>query len=104
MPVVEWESASGRPVLRKDVEPLAELLAEDLAEWPDDAWLAFDDYQFATESPFAEEFVERVLALCPAQALPHEPQASELGDVAPHPLRRHLRDGPQPPGDEPGRA
>ncbi len=55
--------ATGTP--EQDVEPLAELLAEDLADWPDDAWLAFDDYQFASESPFAEEFVERVLALCP---------------------------------------
>lgn len=55
--------ATGTP--EQDVEPLAELLAEDLAEWPDDAWLAFDDYQFACESPFAEEFVERLLALCP---------------------------------------
>ncbi len=55
--------ATGTP--EQDVEPLAELLAEDLAEWPADAWLAFDDYQFACESPFAEEFVERVLALCP---------------------------------------
>ena len=55
--------ATGTP--EKDVEPLAELLAEDLADWPQDAWLAFDDYQFACESPFAEEFVERVLALCP---------------------------------------
>ena len=55
--------ATGTP--EQDVEPLAELLAEDLAEWPEDAWLAFDDYQFASESPFAEEFVERVLALCP---------------------------------------
>ena len=55
--------ATGTP--EKDVEPLAELLAEDLADWPEDAWLAFDDYQFACESPFAEEFVERVLALCP---------------------------------------
>src|SRR4029453_4931967 len=38
---------------------------EDLADWPQDAWLAFDDYQFACESSFAEEFVARVLALCP---------------------------------------
>ncbi|MGH3142703.1 MAG: hypothetical protein ACRDO9_06190, partial [Gaiellales bacterium] len=59
--------ATGTP--EKDVEPLAELLAEDLAKWPDDAWLAFDDYQFACESPFAEEFVERVLALCPLKLL-----------------------------------
>ena len=55
--------ATGTP--EKDVEPLAELLAEDLAAWPEDAWIVFDDYQFASESPFAEEFVERVLALSP---------------------------------------
>jgi LuxR family maltose regulon positive regulatory protein len=55
--------ATGTP--EKDVEPLAELLAEDLAAWPDDAWLVFDDYQFASESTFSEEFVERVLALSP---------------------------------------
>ena len=55
--------ATGTP--EKDVEPLAELLAEDLAPWPDDAWIVFDDYQFACESTFAEEFVERVLALSP---------------------------------------
>jgi LuxR family maltose regulon positive regulatory protein len=55
--------ATGTP--EQDVEPLAELLAEDLEDWPDDAWLAFDDYQFACESAFAEEFVERVLALSP---------------------------------------
>ena len=55
--------ATGTP--EQDVEPLAELLAEDLEHWPDDAWLAFDDYHFASESPFSEEFVERVLALCP---------------------------------------
>ncbi len=57
--------ATGTP--EQDVEPLAELLAEDLADWPEDAWLAFDDYQFASESSFAEEFVERVLALCPVK-------------------------------------
>ena len=62
--------ATGTP--EQDVEPLAELLAEDLAGWPEDAWLAFDDYQFASESPFAEEFVERVLALS-TEALSHEP-------------------------------
>ena len=57
--------ATGTP--EQDVQPLAELLAEDLADWPEDAWLAFDDYQFASESSFAEEFVERVLALCPVK-------------------------------------
>jgi LuxR family maltose regulon positive regulatory protein len=55
--------ATGTP--EQDVEPLAELLAEDLENWPSEAWLAFDDYHFACESGFAEEFVERVLALSP---------------------------------------
>jgi LuxR family transcriptional regulator, maltose regulon positive regulatory protein len=40
--------ASDRP--EDDVGILAEMLAEDLAGWPD-AWLAVDDYQFAMESP-----------------------------------------------------
>ncbi len=55
--------ATGTP--EQDVEPLAELLAEDLAEWPDEAWLAFDDYHFACESPHSERFVARVLSLSP---------------------------------------
>ena len=57
--------ATGTP--EKDVEPLAELLAEDLADWPDDAWIAFDDYHFACESAFAERFVDLVLGLCPVR-------------------------------------
>src|SRR6516225_9659869 len=36
--------ASRAPV--EEVERLAELLAEDLADWPVRAWLTFDDYQF----------------------------------------------------------
>jgi LuxR family maltose regulon positive regulatory protein len=53
--------ATGAP----DVEPLAELLAEDLEEWPDNAWIAFDDYQFASESAVSERFVDLLLGLCP---------------------------------------
>src|SRR5262249_29178747 len=49
--------ATGTP----DVEPLAELLAEDLEDWPAEAWIAFDDYQFAPESPLAERFVDLLL-------------------------------------------
>jgi LuxR family maltose regulon positive regulatory protein len=55
--------ATGTP--EQDVEPLAELLAEDLADWPADSWLAFDDYQFASESEYAEQFVERLIELSP---------------------------------------
>jgi LuxR family transcriptional regulator, maltose regulon positive regulatory protein len=42
----------------EDVDILAELFAEDVQEWPTDAWLAFDDYQFAMESVASERFVD----------------------------------------------
>jgi hypothetical protein len=45
--------ATDRP--DEDARILAEMLADDLAEWPD-AWLAIDDYQFAMDSPASEEF------------------------------------------------
>lgn len=45
----------------EDVEPLAELLADDLAEWPEDAWLAIDDYQFLCESMASERFIDLLL-------------------------------------------
>jgi LuxR family maltose regulon positive regulatory protein len=51
--------ATDRP--EEDARILAEMLAEDLAEWPSDAWLVIDDYQFAMESPACEEFVEVLL-------------------------------------------
>jgi LuxR family maltose regulon positive regulatory protein len=53
--------ATGTP--EEDVVALAELLAEDLQEWPEDAWLAFDDYQFACSSRFSERFVDLLLSL-----------------------------------------
>jgi LuxR family maltose regulon positive regulatory protein len=48
--------ATGHP--QDDVEILAELLAEDLASWPAEAWLVIDDYQFAMESAASERFIE----------------------------------------------
>jgi LuxR family maltose regulon positive regulatory protein len=50
--------ATDRP--EEDAQILAEMLAEDLAEWPEDAWLAIDDYHFAGESAACEIFVEEV--------------------------------------------
>ena len=41
-----------------DAELLAEILADDLHDWPEDAWLVFDDYQLASASGAAEQFVE----------------------------------------------
>src|SRR5512133_197236 len=40
--------AADRP--DEDVGILAEMLAEDLAGWPEDAWLVVDDYQYAMDS------------------------------------------------------
>ena len=56
--------ATDRP--DEDARILAEMLAEDLAAWPEDAWLVIDDYQFAMDSPACEEFVE---SLCLAKTL-----------------------------------
>jgi ATP/maltotriose-dependent transcriptional regulator MalT len=59
--------ATGTP--EQDVEPLSELLAEDLAEWPDDHWLVFDDYQFAMESEASERFFDLVVRQSPLRVL-----------------------------------
>ena len=51
--------ATDRP--EEDASILAEMLAEDLAEWPEDAWLVIDDYHFAMESPASELFAANLL-------------------------------------------
>jgi LuxR family transcriptional regulator, maltose regulon positive regulatory protein len=55
--------ATNNPEEETDI--LAELLAEDLATWPPDAWLVIDDYQFAMEAEAAERLVERLTGLAP---------------------------------------
>jgi DNA-binding CsgD family transcriptional regulator len=50
--------ATDRP--EEDAQILAEMLAEDLADWPEDAWLAIDDYHFAGGSAACETFVEEL--------------------------------------------
>jgi LuxR family maltose regulon positive regulatory protein len=59
--------ATGHP--EDDVEILADIFAEDVQEWPNDAWLAFDDYQFAMESPVSERFVDLLTHQTPLQML-----------------------------------
>src|SRR5215210_1560439 len=44
----------------EDVEILADLFAEDVGSWPDNAWLAIDDYHFAVGSPASERFVDLI--------------------------------------------
>jgi LuxR family transcriptional regulator, maltose regulon positive regulatory protein len=57
--------ATGHP--EEDVEILAELLAEDLQQWPENAWLALDDYHFAMESTASERFVDLLTEHTPLQ-------------------------------------
>src|SRR5919108_1667539 len=59
--------ATDRP--EEEAQLLAEMLAEDLAEWPDDAWLAIDDYQFAMDSAAAEQFVDTLATDAPLRLL-----------------------------------
>ena len=53
----------------KIVRALAELLAEDLSEWPDGAWLVIDDYHLVRPSKAADEFVDWLLMLTPIRLL-----------------------------------
>lgn len=53
----------------EDVEILGELLGEDVQEWPVNAWLAIDDYQFAMDSPASERFVDLLTQNTPIQLL-----------------------------------
>ena len=59
--------ATGTP--EQDVDILAELFAEDLADWPEDLWLVIDDYQFAMEAAAPERFVDMVLRKSPVRLL-----------------------------------
>jgi ATP/maltotriose-dependent transcriptional regulator MalT len=46
--------------------PLAEILSEDLAEWPPDALLIVDDYHLVVDSTPVEEFMDWLLTLTPS--------------------------------------
>jgi ATP/maltotriose-dependent transcriptional regulator MalT len=59
--------ATDRP--EEDAQILAEMLAEDLADWATEAWLIIDDYQFAMDSSVCEEFVETLLDRANPRAL-----------------------------------
>jgi ATP/maltotriose-dependent transcriptional regulator MalT len=53
----------------EDVDVLAELFAEDVQEWPGDAWLAIDDYHYAMESTASERFIELMTNETPIQMI-----------------------------------
>jgi DNA-binding NarL/FixJ family response regulator len=51
------------PAPAENVQTLAEILSEDLAAWPNNAWLVLDDYHEITPEPKAEDFVDALVAL-----------------------------------------
>lgn len=52
-----------------DAMLLAEMLAEDLGAWPDNAWLVLDDYQRLASSEASEHFVDRLFSSSRIQML-----------------------------------
>jgi DNA-binding NarL/FixJ family response regulator len=57
------------PTAGERISVLAEIVSEDLASWPEDAWLVFDDYQEIYDAAGAEQFVAELVAGCPIQLL-----------------------------------
>ena len=51
----------------EDVDVLAKLFAEDVQEWPSNAWLGIDDYHFAMDSAASERLVELLTNETPIQ-------------------------------------
>ena len=48
---------------------LAEMLAEDLGDWPRGGWIAIDDYAWVAMSPSSEAFVQTLVERSPAQMI-----------------------------------
>ena len=57
------------PAPAENVETLAEILGEDLAEWPSNAWLVIDEYHEVAQEPRAEDFVAALVSVSPVQFL-----------------------------------
>jgi len=52
-----------------ELDILIDLLSEDLAAWPDDAWVVIDDYQPLKVSTTAEAFIEGIVQQSPVKVL-----------------------------------
>ena len=59
--------ATDRP--DEDAAVFADMLAEDLTEWPDEGWLAIDDYHLAKASGASERFVELLVNQSPIRVV-----------------------------------
>jgi LuxR family transcriptional regulator, maltose regulon positive regulatory protein len=65
--VLERLNATADPA--EELGVLVDLLSEDLAAWPEDGWIAVDDYHHIKASPTAEAFIEHVIQQSPVQVL-----------------------------------
>jgi len=65
--MIERLRATGAPP--PTAETLANLLAEDLSAWPEDSWIAVDDYHLVAESEDSETFVEDLVARSPVKLI-----------------------------------
>lgn len=65
--MIERLRATGAPL--PTAETLANLLAEDLSAWPEDSWIAVDDYHLVAESEDSETFVEELVARSPVKLI-----------------------------------
>jgi LuxR family transcriptional regulator, maltose regulon positive regulatory protein len=57
--VVEFLGRTNRPV--DEIDTLASLQTELLADWPTDAWLVIDEYEWLTSSPASEEYIRLLI-------------------------------------------
>ena len=57
------------PAPAENVQTLAEILGEDLAAWPPNAWLVIDDYHEVAQEPQAEAFIRALVSASPVQFL-----------------------------------
>jgi len=65
--LVERLNATADPA--DELGVLIDLLSEDLADWPEDAWIVVDDYQSFKQAASAEAFIEGVIKRSPIQVL-----------------------------------
>jgi len=63
------ERLNATPDPTAELDVLIDLLSEDFADWPEDAWIVIDDYQHIRESPTAEAFVEGLVEQSPLQVM-----------------------------------
>ena len=63
------ERLNATPDPADELDVLVDLLSQDMADWPDDAWIIVDDYHLLKESATAEAFVEGIVQQSPVQVL-----------------------------------